>query len=404
MPRLLQINTTCNSGSHGRIAENIGELAVKYGWESYIAFGRGDLKDDPCRFKITSKFDLYKNIILCRLFDNDGFCSNDKTNKLLAYIDEIKPNIVQLHNLHGYYLNIPLLFRYLSGHNIPVVWTLHDCWPITGHCAHFEYVGCNRWEKQCFCCSQKNKYPSSILMDNSYKHFLAKKNLFSSIKNLSIITPSDWLKRNVEKSYLQNHSCTVIHNGIDLNIFKPEKDTSALNKYDIGSRSIILGVPSKYSIKRCMNSFIELSNNIGNDYIIVLIGLTKKQISNLPSNILGLECTEDIKEMVAWYSKADVFVNTSLEDTFPTTNLEALACGTPVVTFNTGGSPEAITPETGIVVPQNNIQFLKKAIEAILAQDRNDISGKCIRRAHLFFDETNCFKKYIDLYQQLIVK
>ncbi len=404
MPTLLQINTTCNSASHGRIAEQIGQLVIKNGWKSYIAFGRGNPKSQSETYKICSDLGLYKNVILARIFDNDGFCFGNDTQKLIGYIERIKPTIVHLHNLHGYYLNIQVLFEYLAKQKIPIVWTLHDCWPITGHCSHFEYIGCEKWEKQCMNCSQKKQYPASFMADESKRHHSLKRRLFSALQNLRIVTPSDWLKNILEKSYLQKFPVTTINNGIDITLFKPEQELSILKQYNLQNKRIILGVPSQYSLQKCIDEFIRLSHLLQDNCLIVLIGLTKRQLNTLPSNVLGIERTQNKEEMVAWYSRADVFVNTTLEDTFPTTNLEALACGTPVITYATGGSVESVSSNTGFIVPQNDIMALKDRVEDAIKQGKIFYRNSCVKRVNDLYDSKKQYDKYVGLYNSILGK
>lgn len=403
MPTLLQINTTCNSASHGRIAEGLGKHAVQNGWNSYIAYGTGSAKSRSHSYKIQSKSHLYRNVLLTRMFDCDGFLPKKDTLKLIRYIDAIKPDIIHLHNLHGYYLNLEVLFKYLSQRKITIVWTLHDCWTVTGHCSHFDYIGCEKWKTQCFNCPLKKSYPASILVDASEKHYIDKKELFTLSDNTHIVVPSNWLSKIIEESYLKKYPIHIINNGVDLNVFRPTNDISLLDKYGLKEKEIILGVPSKYSMKRCLNSFLLLSELLNDNQQIVLIGLSKREINRLPRNILGIEHTESISEMVAWYSCAEVFVNTTLEDTFPTTNLEALACGTSVITFATGGSVESVQQNTGFIIPQNDIKALKVAIDKICQKDKSEYQAICVQRANEFYNEDNCYSKYFDLYNQLLL-
>lgn len=401
MPTILQINTTCNSASHGKIAESIGLRLLKEGWTSYIAYGRGCANSQSESYKICSNLGLYKNALLARVFDNDGFCFGDDTEKLISYIDNIRPDIIQLHNLHGYYLNIESLFKYISRKKIAVVWTLHDCWAMTGHCSHFEQVGCEKWKTGCFSCKYKQNYPSSFFLDASNKHYTLKKQLFNQIENLYIVTPSIWLSNIVKQSILGRRNVEVIHNGVNLSIF--HSTNSKLRKqYNLQDKFIILGVPSLYSLKENLNEFIRLGKIISDKEIIVLIGLRKEQIKKLPPNIIGIERTKNLQEMVGWYSEADVFFNPTMADTFPTTNLEALACGTPIITYKTGGSVESVSQDTGFIVDQKDVTAVRDCLKFIKMKGKNTYKASCVNSAKSNFSENNSMSYYVNLYKTIL--
>lgn len=399
---VLQISSEVNSGSVGRIAEQIGEQVLEQGWASYIAFARDNQPSKSETIKIGNKLDIIRHGILTRVTDRHGFGSRNATIKLIEKINEIKPDIIQLQHLHGYFINIQILFNFLSETNIPVVWTFHDCWSFTGHCAHYEFSGCDKWMTHCKKCPQKHEYPKSSLLDNSYQNYLIKKELFNSVQNLTIVPVSKWLGEETKKSFLSKNQIQVIQNGIDLEKFKICENSIKI-KYGIEKKYLILGVASPWSERKGLNFFVELSKSINYiNYQILLVGLTKQQIKDLPSNIIGVERTESVTELAEIYSAADVFVNPSLEDTFPTTNLEALACGTPVITFRSGGSPEAIDENTGIVVEKGNIHEMEKAIYHIQKKDKEYYQSICRQRAELYFDKKKCFSKYIELYKEIL--
>jgi len=404
MPILLQINSVVNWGSTGRIVEEIGQASVANGWESYIAYGRYDRSSASKKIKIGNKLDFYFHIIMTRLFDKHGFASTNSTKNLIEKIQKIKPNIIHLHNIHGYYLNVKLLFQYLSTMQIPIVWTLHDCWSFTGHCAHFDYIGCDRWINCCYKCPQKNKYPVSKFLDHSLKNYEFKKQLFNSIKNMTIVPVSYWLGEKVKNSFLNKYPIDVIQNGIDINIFHPITDMNSIKKkYNIEDKYIILGVASRWDGLKGIFDFTALNNIIDHDiFKIVLVGLNKKQIKKIPKEITGIERTEDINELTALYSIADVFLNPTWEDTFPTTNLEAIACGTPVITYNTGGSIESISDDVGIIVDKGDIKNLYKSIINIKEKGKNYYFNNCRKRAETFYNKKEKYKDYIKLYKKLL--
>ena len=276
-----------------------------------------------------------------------------------------------------------------------MIWTLHDCWSFTGHCAHFDFIGCTKWRTECNKCPQLNEYPRSLIFDRSKEAFNDKRRLFNEINEMIIVTPSTWLKNLVSESFLQNYSVKVINTGIDLDLFKPSKNNFKEER-SIKDKFMILGVANFWGRRKGFNHFIELSKNLRSDEVIVLVGVTNEQIQELPENIIGIKRTNSIKELAEIYSAADVFINPTLEDTFPTTNLEAMACGTPIITFNTGGSPESVYEKTGLVVEKDNLKALidvKENIRGINFCER-DISDYAQK-----YSSNNMVNKYWSLYQ-----
>jgi len=403
--KLLQINVTSNSGSTGRIAEDIGLLAVSHGWESYVAYGRTNNNSKNKAIRIGSGFDIKVHGLLTRVFDNHsfGFSSKKATKQFIKEIDKIKPDIIHLHNIHGYYINSKVLFEYLLKLNIPIVWTFHDCWSFTGHCAYFDSVGCEKWKIGCYSCTLIKSYPASFVFDRSKKNYIEKKELFNSIKNLTIVPVSNWLGDIIKESFLSSHNIMIINNGIDINVFQPtSKNDETRNKFGIKGEFIILGVASPWSERKGLKDFIKLSTLIDKNTKIVLVGLKQKQIDDLPNNIIGIKRTEKINQLADLYSLADLFLNLTYEDNFPTTNLEALACGTPIVTYNTGGSVEAVSQETGFIVEKGDLHSVLNAIEIVKANGKQYYSQKCRERAVTKFNKKSQFQKYLDMYNKLL--
>jgi glycosyltransferase involved in cell wall biosynthesis len=402
---LLQINSVINWGSTGRIAEEIGQIAIANGWDSYIAFGRHNKESKSQKIKIGNKWDLYWHIIMTRVFDRHGLASKRATKQLIKKIDALKPNVIHLHNIHGYFLNYKSLFAYLKTAKIPIVWTLHDCWSFTGHCSHFTYIKCLKWRSICDKCPQKKVYPKSLLQDRSKLNFFDKKTSFFYCKDIvTIISVSDWLANLCLQSFLKDFPIKRIYNGIDTNVFKSiltAEKNGIREKYGVNSNFVVLGVASTWSKRKGLEDFIKLRYLLNEQYVIFLIGVSKQQIKVLPSNIIAIERTENINELVSIYSMADVFVNPTWEDNFPTTNLEALSCGTPVITYKTGGSMEALSEETGFVVEQGNIEGLKKAIEVIKQTDKEKYSVTCRERVLNFFRKEDRYMEYIKLYEEI---
>lgn len=399
--KLLQINTVLNKGSTGRIMEGIGVVAKEAGYESYAAYstlgaGGTQLK----RIPIGSKSDRYLHGLKTRALDRHGFGSYNATETFIEQVKEINPDVIGLHNLHGYYLNIKVLFNYLHDVQKPVVWTFHDCWPFTGHCSYFDRVNCTKWKTECHHCPMKTFYPASYGLDQSNKNFHDKKKLFTGLENLTIITPSHWLKELVKKSFLKKYPVEVIHNGIDLEIFKPgtEHLPEQLKGLD---KKIVLGVASVWDDRKGLNDFIKLAELLPEEYQVVLVGLNETQLQKLPGNILGITRTENVKELASIYSAADVFVNPTYSDNFPTTNIEALACGTPVVTYNTGGSPEAIDEKTGVVVEKGYIESVIEALIKFSDFDEKKLIQNCRKRATELFNKDDRYIDYQKRYKEI---
>ena len=400
MHKIFQINSTYNWGSTGRIAEEIGQIIIKEGGKSYLAYGRyyNDGKSVPIR--IGSSVDIYYHALQSRLFDKHGLGSKYATLKLVEQIKLIKPSIIHLHNIHGYYLNYPILFDFLSNNNTPVVWTLHDCWAFTGHCAHFDFINCTKWKSQCHNCKALKLYPKTFF-DFSSRNFILKKQYLTKIPNMFLVPVSNWLNKLVSESFLSLYKTKVINNGINTDLFKPTNDKSIINKYKINERFIILGLTNIWSKTKGLDDIIKLDSLINHDiFQIVLVGLSKKQIKQLPQSIVGIPRTDSIQDLVKLYSHAGVYINPTWEDNFPTTNLEALACGTPVITYNTGGSPEAIDEKTGYVIPRGNVNQLYRAIRKV--QEGNIKREDCRLRAEKLYNKEDRFNEYIDLYKSLL--
>lgn len=391
MPTLLQINVTANWGSTGRIAEEIGQTAMANGWESHIAYGRNANRCESNLIKVGCKYDVCTHYLRNRLFDGEGLGSKRATHKLIEQIKDLNPDIIHLHNIHDHWLNYQILFEYLADINTPIVWTFHDCWAFTGHCYHFENAACYKWQEQCEHC----KLISSFSHDNSYNNYCLKRSLFSSLgKRLTIVPVSQWLELHVKQSFLKKCRIQTIHNGINIDLFNHDADTKP--------RKMILGVSNIWSESKGLSDFIKLRSLLPDDLEIVLVGLDKKQIANLPNGIIGMTRTSDVAELVGLYQSASVFVNLTRNDTFPTVNLESLACGTPVITYRTGGSPEAVDARTGIVVKKGDVEAIASACKEIIKAGKDKYSIKCRKLAEEYFDKRKCFQAYINLYNELL--
>lgn len=395
MPKLLQINVTANWGSTGKIAESIGMAALKAGWESYIAYGRWCNSSNSQLIKIGGRFDVYFHFAEQRVRDNEGLCSRRATRRLINQIEVIKPDVVQLHNIHDHYLNYRLLFEYLNQTDIKVVWTFHDCWAFTGHCFHFVTKNCKKWKTGCYECPMKNVFPKT-LFDKSKEHYELKKKLFCGNKNLTIVPCSDWMAGYVKQSFLKDKRIEVIKNGVDLNVFKPSGVAGKVDDFNV------LAVSNVWNEDKGLSDIFKMRKLLPESYRITIVGLTSKQVDALPAGIVGIERTQNVQELVRLYSEASVLINPTYADTFPTVNLEALACGTPVITYRTGGSPEAIDENTGVVDEQGDVESMAEAIKSVCSKDRKQYTEACRKRAEKYFDKNKCFEKYIQLYEGLL--
>ena len=363
--KLLIINSVCGIRSTGRIATDIALEYETNGYEVKIAYGRESVPEQYKRFaiRIGNNFNVKLNALLCRLFDNDGLAAKAQTKKFLKWAEEFNPDELWLHNLHGYYINVELLFNWIKSRpQMKVKWTLHDCWAFTGHCSHFSFVGCDKWIDGCNDCIQKRQYPSSFFKDGSCNNYKKKKNAFCGVNNLSIIVVSHWLESIVKKSFLKEYEINVVYNKIDKSIFT-NKPGVFKTTHKIENKKMVLGVSNVWDERKGLDDFLTLSKMLDINYIIVLVGLSKKQINKLPKNILGIEKTNNIQQLIEIYSEADVFVNPSKEETFGLTTVEAKLCGTTPIVYKNTACEEVVNIYGGYAVDRNINSMLKKIIE-----------------------------------------
>lgn len=396
MYKIVHINTFPNKATGSIMFSVHNELQKLDKWDSYVVWGRGRTpRDKVHEYNMQCGWEIMMHGVLSRIFDNTGFNSDYATERLLQKMEYLMPDIIQLHNLHGYYINVKMLFEWIKHRNIPVVWTLHDCWAFTGHCAYFDYANCNCWKNGCHDCVQKKSYPASLVFDNSKLNWLRKKELFN-YKQLHLVTPSIWLHDLVKESFLKKLPCSVINNGIDTDVFKP----SSINCH-IGGKFKILGVASEWTPRKGLHDFIQLYRMLNHEQIeMTIVGLTSQQIEALPEGIRGMTRTDNIEQLVSLYQEADMFFNPTYEDNYPTTNLEALACGTPVCTYRTGGSIESVNEGNGFVVEKNELGEVKKIIEERLHSRKMglhlDIDRKRISKEYMA-------EQYIKLYNDILL-
>lgn len=399
--KVLQINTFYNSGSTGKIAKGIQDACNKNHIQcitgySYAESGKGQHEQT---LSISSWLDCRIHGRLARYTMLKGCFSYFKTKRFLRKVKQYAPDLIQIHNLHGSYINIPLIFKYIKKNNIPVVWTFHDCWPFTGGCAYFDLSGCNKWKSGCKQCPLRKKISASPV-DMAGVACKMKKKWFSNVENLTVVTPSEWLAKLVKESFLGNYPVRVLRNGVNMQIFCPASGNIRA-KYGIAAdKYVVLGVAFDWGERKGLDVFLKLASQLGNQYQIVLVGTNDDIDSQLPDNIISIHRTEDQHELAQLYTTADVFANPTREDNYPTVNMESLACGTPVITFNTGGSPESIDFSCGSVVEYNNVDALEREIRRVCI-DKPYSQEDCLEKAK-DFNETDRFNDYVILYRNVV--
>jgi len=396
--KVLLINSVIGYGSTGKITKDLYNAIVASRNDALIGYGRVCSDEFINSLKVGNKVEVYIHVLKTRLFDLQGFGSTKATKKFIEQCKDFKPDVIHLHNIHGYYINIKLLFQYIKEMKIPVIWTLHDCWAFTGHCAYYTYVCCEKWKKCCENCAQKKVYPTSIFRDNSKNNYIRKKAVFTGVENLKVITVSNWLKEEVMQSFLKCYDVTVIPNGIDLDIFHPTCNEFR-QIYNLKNKTIILGVASIWHDRKGLWLFNELADRLDESYKIVMIGVTEKQKSKLSDNILAIQRTDDLMGLADAYSSADIFLNPSVEETFGMVSLEALACGTQVISNKYSANPELITDQCGIVVDDITTELYMSAINELKINPKN--KQDCIKKAEQY-NENNCHQKYLNLYEEII--
>ena len=393
--KVLMINVVCGIRSTGRICTDLASALEEQGHEVKIAYGRENVpeKYQKNAVRIGNDFDVKLHGIKARLSDGCGWGSKNATTRFIEWVREYDPDIIHLHNIHGYYINIEILFSYLRTCGKKIIWTLHDCWAFTGHTAYCDVVGCDRWITGCHDCPCLKQYPTSFI-DRSKENWKKKKQIMDRIPNLTIVTPSEWLAGLVRKSFLAQYPVVVIHNGIDTSQFYPmESDFKA--RYGINDKKMLLGVATSWDDMKGYSDFLRLADALGEEYAVVLVGLTKKQIDRLPKSVIGIERTNTISELAQIYSAADLFLNLSYCENYPTVNLEAIACGTPVLSYDVGGCSETLLPTSGKTTMKGDLREVIIQVENMC----RDNSFVIINKSSI--DKCMCYKKYLALYLSL---
>lgn len=402
--KVLRITTEINRSSIGRTTEQLGKLVIAEGWESYIAWGRADGESASQKIRVGNKISVWFHGILTRLFDLHGYGSYFATKRLVSQIRKIKPNIIHLHDIHGYYINLKVLFNYLKESGIPVVWSHHDCWAFTGHCAFYSTVNCNKWQTECHDCPLSKDYPGSLFVDNSRKNYRLKKELFTSLDKLYNVGVSEWISKELKKSFLKKYPILTICNGIDTDVFRPrqEYEKEVREKYGLGNGRILIGVATAWGERKGLSDYYKLRERLGDEYVIVLVGAPESIQQSLPKGMIGIQRTDSIDELCKLYSASSIVLNLASAESFGKTTPEGLACGVPSIVYNCTASPDLVDEGTGIVVEKSDIPALVDAVNTIMSWDKNDTIQKCRERACELYSIKKNWPMYIELYKQIL--
>ena len=390
--RVVQLNVTYGAGSTGKIAFSVSELLDNKNIENYVLYSSGNC-DKSNGIKYATPNSIKIQTVIARVFGNYGFEAKRTTKGLVAHLEKIKPDILHIHNIHSHDCNLEILFKYIKANNIKTYWTFHDCWAFTGYCPYFDMVNCNKWKTECKNCPQKGYY--SWFFDRSNQNFNKKKKLFKGL-DLTIITPSKWLGDLVKQSFLSEYPVKVINNGIDLSVFKPI-ESNFREKYNCEDKFLLLGVAFGWEKRKGLDVFVELAKKLDDNFKIVLVGTDAEVDSKLPDSIISIHRTNNQQELAEIYTAADLFVNPTREENYPTVNMESLACGTPIITFDTGGSPEIIDETCGMVVPKDDAESLYNEIVKI-SKENPYSKEACLKKAE-DFNMNDRFEEYIKLYE-----
>lgn len=409
--KIVQVNPVIRTNtSTGRIMQEIGRMAESDGWHNWCAYGRGRDGIRPCATDIIPVGNMLSTAlhgIFTRVLDRHGLGSTFATRAFVRTLQTIDPDIIHIHNIHGYFLNYPIFFDYLRNSRVKVIWTVHDCWLYTGHCYHYSFIGCDRWKHGCGRCPQRGAFPRSLVIDRSRRNFKDKERCFTSIPadRLTIVPVSNWMRAEMAESFFRNYPFKVIHNGIDTSVFRPHEECTIRTRLGIApEKKIILGLASIWSAEKGLNDFIELSRILRPDEQIVLVGVDPKTAKRLPPSIKCIKRTENVDMLAELYSTATAFVNPTWQDNYPTVNLEAIACGTPVVSYRTGGSVESISPATGRIVEQGDVKGLIEAVREIGDMGKDAFCAPCREYALANFNKEDRYRDYLRLYEDLLEK
>lgn len=405
--KLLQIDACLNTGSTGRISEDIARTAMQRGWECFHIHGARYVNPPSImkHYQSGNVADEYFHFAEYLFFDNDGLASRYSTHKILKYICDVNPDVIQLHDIHDHWLNYRILFEYLNTLTIPIVWTQHDCWSFTGDCFHFSQIGCNQWVTRCTKrCPARSGNPFRRIINHTEKHYSLKKKLFLSTKNLTLVPVSNWLEGILRKSFFKEKRIVTIHNGIDLEVFKSKSSGCVRQKFGIGENPYVIGVATAWSDRKGLNDYLNLVHLLNEGILLVLVGIEGKNAEVARNaGIITIPRTENVDELAALYSGAEVVLNLSYEETFGLTSVEGFGCGTPTIVYNCTASPELVGSSiVGVIVEKGDVNGVVDAIHELMSKDRKMLSQNCRLRAEELYDKNKCYNQYVDLYDSLV--
>lgn len=400
--KVLQINAIYGTQSTGTIMKQIQECCRVHAIEAFVAFPKGLGVPNEWSYEIGSVLDHKIHAVLSRIAGKQAYYSSCATKGLLHYMDDLKPDIVHLHNLHSNYINLNMLLKYLAKHDIITVVTMHDCWYFTGGCFHYANVGCKKWQNGCGNCPKKMLDTQAYLYDASANILRDRAKYLNDIPRLVMVGCSEWVTNECKKSVLMHRDIRTIHNGFDLSIFK-SSPSNWRKHLGIEDKFVILGPAGKWLSSVNKETYDYFVRNMADDMILVLFGCQAIN-SKAPSNVKQIGFIHDPKEMAEVYSMADVMVNCSREDTLSSLNLESQACGTPVVTYEATGSKETVDGVCGFAVETGNEKLLFREVYKLYSMssyDKKLINAACRQRTLYKFEKNASYKKYLQMYLEL---
>lgn len=393
--KIVFVNSVC-CGSHGGIVADLRHAAQAAGYDPIVAYARWGADPDARCVRIGGQLDIAAHGLLSRALDGHGFGSSKATRDFVRALEEMKPALLHLHNLHGYYINIEILFDYIRRSGIPTLWTLHDCWAFTGHCSHFVRAGCDKWKTQCHACPLTREYPVSYGLDRSRSNYLRKKRAFTGLKNLRLAAPSRWLAEQASQSFLNDTPIDIVPNGVDLDVFSPPQRPA------VKGRPLAIAVAAKFDARKGYADTLAAAQSLLGKADVTLVGLTAKQIAALPPGIQGVEKISDRMTLADIYRRADILINTTYEDTYPTVNMEAIASGVPVVSYAVGGCVEQVTDGCGRLVRVGDVEGMARAALDVLEENRAALRESCREYALGQFDRRRAASTYVGIYNDMV--
>ncbi|MBO5480982.1 MAG: glycosyltransferase [Clostridia bacterium] len=397
--KILQINAVYGTGSTGRIVADISDTIKRAGGESFVAY-QSTIEPVENAFVMGSSFTRKVDALRARVFGLQAYGSKRATKRLLRWMDEIKPDVVHLHNLHSHYIHLPLLCKYLAKKDIPTVITLHDCWFFTGKCTHYTSAKCNKWQTGCGNCPQLKKDIPSWLFDRTAKMWKDKKELFSAIPRLAVIGVSDWITNEAKKSFLQNAKIIQrIYNWIDLQTFYPREENIREQYHLPKDKFLIFCIGAGWNNRmEKWRDLLRLAQKLPSNMHIVLGGSVQSP-QDLPDNITSIGYIHSTENLAKLYAGVDAYVHLSREDTFGKVIAEAMACGTPAVVYNATACPELVGKGCGYVVKTGDIDGICVALQMIQEKGKSAYLEKCVAYVREHFEKEKLIEDTVALYE-----